>query len=276
MSSEKARPDQQDPVLMVINNLLEFMQGMTVNPDTEYRDMGNLITLSCPVAHPMMNAVVQTNFDPETVDTDIQQVIAYFKDRSLPFSWFVWPNSGPENLGKRLLENGLTYGYAAPDMIADLSQLPDKVPQAEGLEIERVRNEEMMADWMIPIEQAFQLPDEVNDFFFNVFISLGLEEDKRTRHFIAYLNGAPAACSTVLLDSYGVAGIWNVATIPDARGKGIGTAVTWQACEVAKQLGYETGILQSSEMGYNIYKRLGFEEAFKNDVYIWQPPEELT
>ena len=52
------------------------MQGMTVYPDTEYRDMGNLITYSCPVAHPMMNAVVQTNFDPETVDADIQQVIA--------------------------------------------------------------------------------------------------------------------------------------------------------------------------------------------------------
>jgi predicted acetyltransferase len=49
-----------------------------------------------------------------------------------------------------------------------------------------------------------------------------------------------------------------VATLPEARGKGIGAAVTLKPLHNARELGYIIGVLQSSEMGFNVYKRLGF------------------
>lgn len=264
----------QDPAHMVVNSTLEFYRKLTKFPGAQYRDTGKLITLSTHVQHPICNAILQTDLDPDTLDAEIQERIGFFKEKGLPFSWYVWPSSKPRNLGERLLANGLTHASSSPGMVADLSHLPDEVPYLGDLEIKRAVTEKMMADWLIPIDQAFQLPDFVNDFFIRVYLALGLDENNPTRHFVAYLEGRPIACSTLYLGADQVAGIWNVATTSEARGKGIGTAVTWRACQAAVEQGYTHAILRSSEMGYHVYKRLGFKEAFRDQVYVWQPPEQ--
>lgn len=216
----------QDPAHMVVNSTLEFYRKLTKFPGAQYRDTGKLITLSTHVQHPICNAILQTDLDPDTLDAEIQERIGFFKEKGLPFSWYVWPSSKPRNLGERLLANGLTHASSSPGMVADLSHLPDEVPYLGDLEIKRAVTEKMMADWLIPIDQAFQLPDFVNDFFIRVYLALGLDENNPTRHFVAYLEGRPIACSTLYLGADQVAGIWNVATTSEARGKGIGTAVT--------------------------------------------------
>jgi predicted GNAT family acetyltransferase len=83
------------------------------------------------------------------------------------------------------------------------------------------------------------------------------------------LDRKPVASSTVYLGSDRVAGIWNVATTVESRGKGIGTAVTWKPLQEVVKEGYTHAVLRSSQMGYNVYKRLGFEEVFKDRLYIW-------
>jgi ribosomal protein S18 acetylase RimI-like enzyme len=65
-----------------------------------------------------------------------------------------------------------------------------------------------------------------------------------------------------------VVGIYSVGTIPEARGKGIGSAITLRALLDARRRGYRVGLLQSSEMGYNMYRRLGFETCFKIKKYV--------
>jgi predicted GNAT family acetyltransferase len=156
-------------------------------------------------------------------------------------------------------------------MFADLSDLPDKVSQAGGLRLERVRTEEMMADYRAPLVVSFELPDVVSDLFLSMFQHLGLTDDASTQHYVAYLDDKPVACSTVYLGKERVAGIWNVARVPEARGKHIGTTITWEACNEAKQKGYQHAMLLSSDMGYNVYRRLGFEEFFRAHVYLWKP-----
>ena len=62
----------------------------------------------------------------------------------------------------------------------------------------------------------------------------------------------------VLFCGGGVGGIYSVATLPEARGKGVGVVLTLNPLLYACEEGYRIGVLQSSEMGSKVFERLGF------------------
>jgi hypothetical protein len=56
----------------------------------------------------------------------------------------------------------------------------------------------------------------------------------------------------------GIACLFNVTTLKNDRGKGVGKALSLAAMISAKELGYRYMVLQASDMGSPIYKKLGF------------------
>jgi ribosomal protein S18 acetylase RimI-like enzyme len=65
-----------------------------------------------------------------------------------------------------------------------------------------------------------------------------------------------------------VAGIYNVAVVPAARGRGIGREVTLAALRAARSLGYSLSTLGSSDLGLPVYRRIGYEEVCRIRVYV--------
>jgi ribosomal protein S18 acetylase RimI-like enzyme len=77
--------------------------------------------------------------------------------------------------------------------------------------------------------------------------------------------------TTTLFLMDGVAGIYNVATLPEARGRGIGAVMTVHALRRAQALGARAAIQLASPMGERIYRRLGFVERCRVGWYLWLP-----
>ena len=91
------------------------------------------------------------------------------------------------------------------------------------------------------------------------------------RFYLVREQGAAVATAGLFLGSE-VAGIYFVATVPEARRRGFGAAVTVAALQDARTLGYRTAVLQASPMGHSVYRRLGFEDHCTFWRYRWTSP----
>ena len=141
-------------------------------------------------------------------------------------------------------------------------------PVPEGVTITEVRDAEEFAEWMEPCRIAFELPNRDAEGFHQGLLGMGFGGDSPVHHYIARIAGKPVACSSLYLGC-GVAGIYDVATLPEARGLGIGAAVTQLPLLAARELGYRAGILQATPMADPVYRRIGFREIYRIPFYAW-------
>lgn len=87
--------------------------------------------------------------------------------------------------------------------------------------------------------------------------------------FMGEVDGRPASVAGAwLLGSD--AGIGWVATLPDARRRGLGALVTARAVEYAFDHGADMAALQASPSGRDVYERIGFKMVGLDR--IWEPP----
>jgi ribosomal protein S18 acetylase RimI-like enzyme len=84
--------------------------------------------------------------------------------------------------------------------------------------------------------------------------------------YVATQDGVPVGTSQVLYAA-GVPGIYNVGVQEECRGRGLGAALTLRPLLEARAPGYRAGVLQSSESGLPVYRRLGFEQLCRLDFY---------
>jgi len=117
---------------------------------------------------------------------------------------------------------------------------------------------------------GFEVPATRVDFAVNSWHELLSQVDPEiTQTYIGWLDGKPVATSLLQLGG-GVAGIFSVTTIPEARRKGIGAQVTLYPLLQARDRGYKVGVIESSEMGFDVYQSLGFNEYCRICSYVWR------
>ena len=156
-------------------------------------------------------------------------------------------------------------------MAADLDNLNESLPLPDGLSIQPAQDDASWWAWSKTMAQGFEAPPERVEFAVKTWHDLLSESDPiKTQAYTAWLDGTPVATSLLHLGG-GVAGIYAVATIPEARRKGIGSQATLYPLLHARQRGYKIGVLQASEMGFSVYKSLGFQECCRITSYVWRP-----
>jgi GNAT superfamily N-acetyltransferase len=74
---------------------------------------------------------------------------------------------------------------------------------------------------------------------------------------IARLDDRPA-CTVQVTIADGDAGVYAVATVPEARGRGLARRLQYQLLQRARERGALTTTLQASEMGRPVYEALGY------------------
>lgn len=215
-----------------------------------------------------MNLVVCTELPAEGINELIADTLQYFKSLNIKrLSWLVEEGVPTDRIKECLLARRLTFAESfAVEMAIDLNVLTEEPPTLNGLEIVLVDNPELLRQWIHVASIGFKVPLEIEDIWFEFFHYAAYTYPFQT--YLAFLNGKPVGTSQ-MFSSAGVAGIYNVTCILEARGQGVGTAVVRAPLNNARAMGYGVGILQASSMGYPVYQRLGFEDFGKLSVYLW-------
>jgi GNAT superfamily N-acetyltransferase len=250
------------------DNLNEFNRHLRRSPATESYEEGGLYVWHTPIPHEYYNGVVCTEPPGPNAGDAARAAVEFFKARNTAsFIWWLGPQVQPPDWSPHLLRHGFALDQRIPGMGADLGNLaePERPSRAE---IRRVEDPETLRTWVRTFAAGFDVSAEWANGMFAVYRDL-LRAEAPVRYYLAHLDGESVATSTMFLAS-GVAGIYDVTTIPSARRRGIGFEVTRVPLIEARDMGYRAGTLQASSMGRPVYERMGFRAVCQMDHFLWR------
>lgn len=215
--------------------------------------------------HPVIsNGAFRRDNEVDAADL-IARANEFFAARERRFS--VWVKAGqPEDddLVAAAEAAGFQAVYEMPEMV--LGERPGPPILSPGTELRKLESPEQAADfWRVAIESYADIgfPPEIFSGYTN---RAGLLAEN-VAAFIAYLDGEPVSIAMTIV-SDAVAGIYWVGSRKQARGRGLGRAVTTAASTAGFDLGANIASLQASPMGKPIYLAMGYEVAFDYRMLI--------
>jgi len=240
------------------NLVTHFTWVQRQTTDMHVENNANCVITDSGLPCDTFNAVCRAHFKPDNAREHIQTAINYFANKQRPFSWWLSPGDQPENLSKLLLQAGLQEDYSELAMAADLSQLPSGDLAPNGLQIRRVRTAAELADFARIISVMWTPPDPEVVNFYKLATPAILRDDSPMWFYVGYVDGTPVVTGeATVADS--VVGLYNICTLPDYRQRGYGSAMTLKPLLDAREADHHMAILQATEAGARVYKRLGFE-----------------
>jgi hypothetical protein len=219
-----------------------------------------------PLAY-IFNAVISMQPSGGDETQLIRDTLSFFKSRDRKeFDWWLAPGLETSDWGRQLATQGLVFQDEPPGMAVEMSILPEAVSLPAGVQVRPVEDATAMKTWNRTFIEGYGLPADWEGPCLDMMLA---SMQTSMVSYLATVDDQPVGTSSVLYEA-GVAGVYNVATQLAWRGRGIGAAVTLKALLDARAGGYQVGILQSSEMGYLVYRRLGFKEVCRMNHYHWQ------
>ncbi len=214
-----------------------------------------------------LNSPVETQ---QALEARIATAQDVFETRQMAWSYWIcedWLAGAARRSLVRTCERfGLRAVAEMPGMAADSIREPGRFSAARRgtaeLEIRRADAGPAMTDFRGIGAVCFHVPPA---WFNEVF-----DDAMPSRPFtcwVGYRNGRPVATAATVV-SHGVVGLYNVATLPDERGKGYAEAITRHSIEAAsRESGLRRVILQSTALGERLYRRLGFRDVSRLVVF---------
>jgi GNAT superfamily N-acetyltransferase len=249
------------------DNWADYYRYLGQSSKAELHEDAHLSWMLTGVPNSFLNVVLRSELPLDQADEIIDKALSHFKTKNLTdVSWWIDPKT--PDLEKYLARHGLTFSSGGTGMAADLNSVPDNLPRSApiGLKIIPVTDLETLKDWNRVSDIGFGIPNTNNEFLTELLAEITFDPPWRT--YLGLLNDRPVATSQLFL-SAGVAGIYNVTCLPEARNRGIGAAITLAPLLEARDMGYRISILQASGLGAKVYRRLGFKEYGHLNQYLW-------
>jgi GNAT superfamily N-acetyltransferase len=240
--------DEQLADALEANYIASFgMLARTCGGSVLERDDVVAISTGLPVAALNHGFIKHPPADP---GRSIGDLVAFFDDAGVPFILRVRERSAPK-VEAAFQEMGFPYADTVPGMA--LFPINDAPPPPENLTIQRLQDESGIITYRRVMAEGFDMPMELA----TRMITPAILDVPGFESYLGLVEGEPVA-TTSLFHAGGTAGIYNVATVPAYRRRGLGQSLTWHAVTRGRDLGCTRATLQASVMGKPVYAAMGF------------------
>ncbi|HVR97346.1 MAG TPA: GNAT family N-acetyltransferase [Thermoanaerobaculia bacterium] len=218
-------------------------------------DEPSYLLVDSGLATDTFNLVCRALLDAGSARDQIARAAGHFVEVGRSFSWWVGPLDEPADLGAHLTAAGLV---AAESEAAMALRIEDLAPRAapEELRVLRVQTPAQLGDFARVVAANWDPPDSDVLRFYDGAVSV-LDPAAPIRLYIGYVEDKAVATSELCLGG-GVAGLYGVATLREHRRKGYGDALTRAPLLDAQREGCRLAVLQASDDGIKVYRRMGF------------------
>lgn len=243
----------------MIDNLRHSFRVLALaRPRGESLELDGVSIASPGVAFQMFNAAFLNRPVESPAELRDRLWIAgkHFADRGLPWSFWCCDSWLSEAARRRLVrvceDAGLRLASEMPGMETDRLEPPQNVlPRLDIREVKGPGAE--LRDFRHIGSSCFRVPE---DWFSEVFD--GNQERRAFSCQVGYLDGQAVGTAATVVHE-GVVGIYNVATLPQHRGRRIGEVMTREAAQRGlNQCPGAPVVLQSTSLGLSLYEQLGF------------------
>ncbi|HSG43550.1 MAG TPA: GNAT family N-acetyltransferase [Anaerolineales bacterium] len=249
---------KEEVIHQVELNLWETWSNFGRGPGCTLHDEDDALWFETPIPIIPYNSVVRFQVEQD-VDKRIDELVQGYAERKVAPLWIVHPSSVPTDLPERLQKRGYQEIEIAPCMARSLEiDLSETPPIPDGVEIrEAIDKKDVMElyglaawRWGVPDDYRPHLKKIIEEF------KVG-EHTSNTRFWLAWKDGVPIS-KAALYSGSGSAGIYAVATRPEARGLGIASILVNVALKAAQEMGHKLAVLDASPLAEKLYQRLGF------------------
>ena len=217
---------------------------------------GGVGTFATGLPHAFFNQVVT---DAGATEAELTRAVRAMQGRGGAFSVILRrPQDDP--LGQVLDRLGLERdGGVLPGMAVDAIRPPRTVPAELHLCV--VTDADTLADHAAAAA-GFGFPDALVQAFLGE--ELWLVPDTTT--YVGYVGGDPVVSGFAVRTGRTI-GVYSIATLPAARRRGYGAAMTERILADGVEAGCDVAVLQASPMGRPIYEALGFRLVQEYELF---------
>jgi GNAT superfamily N-acetyltransferase len=227
--------------------------------EAEVARFGPLTAVSAGIPMPLYNQVL--TFEAPARD-DLEAAVSWIDKREVPF-WVTVPDPLLEDVGEHAAELGLAKAEVVNPMMI-LTSLGEIPPNETVADISEVTDTDVLDEFIEIPATVFGIPPG----FVRQMTPTSVLNDEEVRMFVGRVDGVPVACGRVVKTD-DVAGVYDIAVEEEFRRQGIGEAMTGAVLRAGRDAGCQMGALESTEMGYPLYQRMGFETVV--DYHRFEP-----
>ena len=202
------------------------------------------------------NSLCFPRFQADNIEARLDEILNCYFQAEERLNFMLGAGYQPEDLERRLRARGLNCYSRVASMFCQLDNLKLKVKQHPKLRIKVIEDFSLFEQYAHPAIGPLTTPRRRDRL--ECLKKMCALEPRQVWNLVGFLNDEPVASCYICLGG-GVAGLYGVEVIKQARRQGFGSATTLAACKFAHEQGYHAAVLFPSGQGKLFYPHIGFE-----------------